>query len=607
MKSLLRDVRTFITTIKQLLSLLTPRQRKQVVGVFVLVVIGAAFETLGVAAVLPFVYAVLDTSQLWNNQYVMTFADAFGISTDTQLIVSLGILIGVFYIIKNIFLMCVSYLENKFKANFAYELSKLMLHSYMKRPYIYFLGTNSAEMIRGLNDDINSINDMITALFKIFSIGFMMVGIGVFLIIQEPLMAFGIVLLAVVVFAVIVLVIKRKIRELGKLKIEYATSAYKYAYQAVNGIKEISIMKREDYFLNSYTGITSRKKDADTVYNTISVAPERIVEASFVCGIIGIVCLQVGIGGMSTVLITNLVAFAVGAMRVMPSLSTLTTRMTQLMYLRPALGGICANIEAARYQERMLLEARDSIDNSGHEVSFHDKVMLQGINWKYPNTDKYILKDAGITIRKGECVALVGKSGAGKTTLADILLGLLKPEKGIVCMDGMDIYTIPYAWSKIIGYVPQTVYLIDDTIRNNVAFGIDADAVNDTKVWNALEKAQLREFIEILPERLDTVIGEQGVKFSGGQRQRIAIARALYHNPEIMVFDEATAALDGETEEAVMDAINRLRGEKTLIIIAHRLNTIRHCNRFYEVGEQKVTEKTREEVLGAEHNHLDND
>lgn len=600
MKSLLRDIGTFITTIKQLFGLLTGKQRKQVIGVFILVVIGAAFETLGVAAVLPFVYAVIDTSQLWGNQYIVMCADVFGIKTDTQLIVSLGILICIFYVFKNVFMMFISYMENKFKANFAYELSKLMLHSYMKRPYVYFLGTNSAEMIRGLNDDINSINDMLTALFKIFSIGFMMVGIGVFLVIQEPLMAFGIVMLAVVIFSVIVLVIKRKIRELGKLKIKYATEAYKYAYQAVNGMKEISIMKREDYFLNSYTGVTSQKKEADTVYNTISIAPERIVEATFVCGIVGIVCLQVGMGGMSAALITNLAAFAVGAMRIMPSLSTLTTRMTQIMYLRPALSGICNNIEAARSQEKAFLALKDSIDKKEHTVEFHKEVTIQGIDWKYPNTEKYILKDTGITIQKGECVALVGKSGAGKTTLADILLGLLKPESGSVCMDGTNIFAIPYAWSKIIGYVPQTVYLIDDTIRNNVAFGIETEEVDDVKIWNALEKAQLKEFIEALPEGLDTIIGERGVKFSGGQRQRIAIARALYHDPAIMVFDEATAALDGETENAVMDAINRLRGEKTLIIIAHRLNTISHCNRFYEVGEQKITEKSRKEVLGEE-------
>lgn len=598
MRGVLRDLGTFITTIRQLLGLLTVKQRKQAVGVFILVVIGAAFETLGVAAILPFVYAVMDTSQLWGNQYVVMFAGVFGIGTDTELIIALGALIGIFYIFKNLFLMLTAYIENKFKANFGYELSKLMLHSYMKRPYIYFLGTNSAEMIRGLNDDINSINDMMTALFKIFSIGFMMVGIGVFLVMQEPVMALGIAVLAVVIFAVIVLVIKKKIRELGKLKIKYATEAYQYAYQAVNGIKEISIMKREDYFLKSYTGVTSKKKEADIVYNSISIAPEKIVEAAFVCGILGIVCIQVGVGGMSAALITNLAAFAVGAMRVMPSLSTLTTRMTQIMYLRPSLGGICRNIEAARQQERTLLAMQSSIDSAEHVVVFRETVTMQGIDWKYPGSDQYILKNAEITIRKGECVALVGKSGAGKTTLADILLGLLKPQSGFVCMDGVDIYTIPYAWSKMIGYVPQTVYLIDDTIRNNVAFGIERDQVDDALVWEALEKAQLKKFIEALPEGIDAMIGEQGVKFSGGQRQRIAIARALYHDPEIMVFDEATAALDGETEEAVMDAINSLRGKKTLIIIAHRLNTISHCNQFYEVGEQKVTKKTRGEVLG---------
>lgn len=597
MKSLWQDIKTFITTIRQLLGLLTPRQRRQAVGVFVLVVIGAAFETLGVAAILPFVYAVIDTSRLWSNRYIIVFAETFGLHTDTELIISLGLLISAFYIFKNLFMMLTSYLENRFKADFAYELSKLMLHSYMKRPYIYFLGTNSAEMIRGLNDDINSINDMLTALFKIFSLSFMMVGIGIFLIIQEPLMAFGIVLLALIVFAVIVLVVKKKIRELGKLKIEYATAAYKYAYQAVNGMKEISIMKRDDYFLDRYTSVTSRKKEADTIYNSISVAPERIVEAAFVCGILGIVCIQVGVGGMTASLITNLAAFAVGAMRVMPSLSTLTGRMTQVVYLRPALGGICANIEAARQQEKLFLEMQDFVDSSEHEVAFNETVEMKGIDWKYPGTDKYILKDAGITIRKGECVALVGKSGAGKTTLADILLGLLKPERGFVRVDGIDVYTIPYAWSKIIGYVPQMVYLIDDTIRNNVAFGIEEEQIDDAKIWNALDKAQIRAFIETLPDGLDTVIGERGVKFSGGQRQRIAIARALYHDPEILVFDEATAALDGETETAVMDAINRLRGEKTLVIIAHRLNTISHCDKFYEVGDRKVEERAREEVL----------
>ena len=597
MSGIFRDFGTFIETINSLLGLLTGKQRKQAIGVFILVVFGAALETLGVAAVLPFIYAVINPQQLWDNQYVQWMADVFHIEGDTQLIVMLGIGISLVYVVKNLFMMFIVYMENRFKAGFAYELSKLMLHSYMKRPYVYFLGTNSAEMIRGLNDDINSINDMMTALFKIFSIVFMMIGIGAFLVVQNPGMAMGILVLAVLIFAIIVLVIKRKIRELGRLKIKFATEAYKYAYQAINGMKEISIMKREDYFLKSYTGVTSQKKVADTTYNTLSVAPERIVEAAFVCGILGIVCIQVGTGSMSAALIPSLSAFAVGALRIMPSLTTLTTRMTQLMYLRPALGGICNNIAEARKQEAEVMALQSGYDQADHVLEFKKEVTAEDITWRYPNTEKNILQNTGITIKRGECVALVGKSGAGKTTLADILLGLFKPQQGKVCMDGIDIFSIPHAWSKIIGYVPQVVYLIDDTIRSNIAFGIDEQLIDDSKVWTALEKAQLKEFVANLPNGLDTVIGERGVKFSGGQRQRIAIARALYHDPEILVFDEATAALDGETEAAVMEAINRLRGEKTLIIIAHRLNTISHCNKFYEVADQKIVERRREEVL----------
>lgn len=600
MSSIIRDIRTFITIIKQLLKLLTPKQRRRAIGVFILVVLGAALETLGVAAVLPFIYAVIEPQQLLENQYIRLFSNVFHIQNDVQLIILLGVGISLVYVLKNVFMMFITYVENRFKANFVYEMSKLMLHSYMKRPYVYFLGTNSAEMIRGLNDDINSINDMMTALFKIFSIAFMMVAIGIFLIVQNPGMAFGICLLAIVVFAVIVLVIKRKIRELGKLKIQYATEAYQYANQAINGMKEISVMKRENYFLNSYTSVMSKKRVADISYNTISVSPERIVEAVFVSGILGLVCVQVAFGGLSATLIPSLATFAVGAMRIMPSLSTMTTRMTQIMYLKPSLNGICNNIEEARKQEQELALRQSSYDRTDHQISFQDRIAVSDISWKYPNTDTYVLRNAEITIHKGECVALVGKSGAGKTTLADILLGLFQPESGSVCMDGIDIYTIPHAWSKIIGYVPQTVYLIDDTIRNNVAFGIEQERIEDDQIWKALEKAQMREFVEKLPQGIDTELGERGVKFSGGQRQRIAIARALYHDPDILVFDEATAALDGETENAVMDAINMLRGTKTLIIIAHRLNTISHCNRFYEVGNQIIVEKTREEVLENE-------
>lgn len=597
MNNLLRDIKTFFRTIVQLQRLFSRKQQVRAIGVFFLVFLGAAFETLGVAAILPFISAIMSPSVLWENKYIKLFSDMFNINDNIELILFLGIAISLVYIFKNLFLMFVTYMEARFRTSFVYELSKMMMHSYLKRPYVYFLDTNSAEMLRGVTDDINSASDLIGAIFKICSLCLMILGIGIFLVIQDPLMAVGIMILALAVFLVIVLAVKKKTKELGVLKLELATEANKYAYQAFNGIKEITIMKREDYFLDSYTKVTGKKKKADVIYACISSCPERVIEAVFLTGIVFMVCFQIVTGKLSASFIPNLAAFAVASMRILPSLSTLTTRMTQIMYLRPALSGICANVEEARHQEKVILERQKEVNFDGDSINFKKQISLKGISWRYSNSDVYILEDASMEIRHGESVALIGKSGAGKTTLADILLGLLKPECGSVLMDDIDIFSIPQKWCKIIGYVPQTVYLIDDTIRNNVSFGIPETEVDDKKIWNALEKAQIKEFVEDLPKQLDTVIGERGIKFSGGQRQRVAIARALYHDPEVLVFDEATAALDGETEQAVMEAIDALQGYKTLIIIAHRLNTIRQCNRFFEVEDKKIIEKSRDEVL----------
>ncbi len=218
---------------------------------------------------------------------------------------------------------------------------------------------------------------------------------------------------------------------------------------------------------------------------------------------------------------------------------------------------------------------------------------VQGVWWKYPEGERNVLEDASLVIHKGEAVAFIGESGAGKTTLADIILGLLHPQKGEVLLDGTDIYSIPKRWAKTIGFVPQNVFLIDDTVRHNVAFGIYEDEIEDDKIIRALKSAQIYDFIQGLPHGLDTVVGESGVKFSGGQRQRLAIARALYDNPDILVLDEATSALDNETESAVMQSIDALKGTKTLIIIAHRLSTIQNCNKVYEVKDGKAVLKER--------------
>lgn len=272
-----------------------------------------------------------------------------------------------------------------------------------------------------------------------------------------------------------------------------------------------------------------------------------------------------------------------------------------MVFYRPTLEEAFVNITAAREYENELTEYQKlhgGVDEAHMgEVSFKKQVVVKNVRFKYKKAKEPVLQNISLTITKGESIALIGASGAGKTTMADVMLGLLHPESGTVEMDGIDIFSMPKHWAKIIGYVPQMVFLTDDTIRNNVSFGLTRDEIDDDRIWHALEQAQLADFVRKLPKQLDTIVGERGIKFSGGQRQRIAIARALYNEPEILVLDEATSALDNETETAVMEAIDALQGQKTLIIVAHRLTTIRNCDKIYEICDGHAIERAKEEIF----------
>jgi ABC-type bacteriocin/lantibiotic exporter with double-glycine peptidase domain len=361
----------------------------------------------------------------------------------------------------------------------------------------------------------------------------------------------------------------------------------KHMNQAFNGIKEISVAQRRPYFVQQFSTSAKQAADSNTTYLWISKAPSRLIETVFIGSLIIVVALSYNASSNSVDFITSLGAMAIAAVRILPSVSTLTNSMNGLVYMRPSLEAAYENLmEADRYQKEIAeLENKDII-----KTDFKSEIKVSSISWRYQKNLPLVLEDLDLEIKKGESVAFIGESGAGKSTLADILLGLLKPEKGTVTVDGTDIYTIQSSWSKMIGYVPQMVFLIDDTIRKNIAFGILDDEIDDNKVWHAIEQAQLTTMVNSMAEGLDSIVGERGIKLSGGQRQRIAIARALYHNPDIIILDEATSALDNETESAVMEAIDALQGKKTLIIIAHRLSTIKNCDKVYEIKDKKAVE-----------------
>ena len=433
--------------------------------------------------------------------------------------------------------------------------------------------------------------------FGFFSELFTFVLICLFLIYLNPIIAIGLIIAVSVCAILIVYSFKGKINKLGKRAREVFARRFEYANQAVGGIKEITVMQRRACFTKQYAEASDVAAACNTSYQFTSRIPNKTIEVAFISSIV-LMC-TVGLKEEVDIVsvIPQLSAIAVACVRVLPSVSTMTSSINTLVYYRMTLDSACENVKKAEAYEKWLKEYREikETDSLKYEdkIEFIKSITIEHIKWKYNNTVKNVLDDLSLEIHKGEAIGLVGESGAGKSTLADVLLGLLKPQEGSVMVDGLDIFAMPKQWAKMIGYVPQVVFLADDTIRSNIAFGLPREEIDETLIWQALEQAQLKTYVEKLPEGLDTIVGERGIKFSGGQRQRVAIARALYYNPEILVLDEATSALDTDTETAVMEAIDALQGHKTLIIVAHRLTTIRNCDKVYEIKNGKAYESAK--------------
>lgn len=596
---MLKDFGTLIRMWNQLRYIMTEKQKRQSAAIFILIIGGALFETLGVSAILPFIQSIMEPEELVNKWYIAVIVRTLNLKDTYSIVYLCGVFISLVYVIKNVYLFASSRIQSKFRWRFQKNLSTKMLASYMKRPYVYFLDINSAEIIRTLSTDVFGVLEILQNGFRFFSEFFTVVLIGIFTISVDAVMALQILLIAGLCFFGITFFFKNRLSKIGAKQRDANVERTKCAYQAVNGYKEVQVMQRADCFVEAYEEAYEGQRKLEVSFETISALPERLIETVCIIGLILVVCLRLASGVAVEEFVPKLSVFAVAAFRILPSVSRMTGYLNNVVYYRPTAEAVSDELHAVEeYRQIIDRQINKEVESqSDEEYSFHDRVEVRNICWKYPRSDKYVLQDVSITIEKGDSVALIGASGAGKTTLADVILGLLHPEGGAVSVDGIGIETIPRKWSRLIGYVPQVVFLVDDTIRNNIAFGLRQEEINDEMVWSALEQAQLKEFVQGLPNELNTIVGERGVKFSGGQRQRIAIARALYYNPDILVLDEATSALDNETESAVMESIEALQGHKTLIIVAHRLTTIRKCNKIYEITDGHAILREKEEVL----------
>jgi len=575
---------------------LNKRQRKQALLLLVLMFFASFFELLGVSAIVPFVQAVLNPQELLEKGYVQAIWNGFGLSDYNSLILILGIALIIIYITKNAFIILVNSIKISYAMSWQKDISVKMLTSYIKRPYTYFMNANSSDILRGCSDDIAHFYHVLSDLFALIMELATTIVICIYLVITDAFTAICVILLLLLTILGLTMFLKPTVKRLGKVAKAAISMRNKSITQTIQGIKDIIVMQRKEMFVDAYTEAAELARATDRKYAIIRALPDRVIEGLCVSGIIGVVCIRVMIGDDSmTEFVPKLSAFAMASFKVLPSVGKITNALNTLLFSKAMQHNVYLNIKEAEQYDRLYLDD-NTVDHAQllAEYNIYEnnpfQVELKNIIWRYEGQNKDVLNNLSICINKGESVGFIGPSGAGKTTTADILLGLLKPQKGTVTINENDIFEMPYLWAHIVGYVPQNVFLMDDTVRANVAFGIKD--VKDDDIWEALERAQLKPFIEALPQGLDTVVGERGIKFSGGQRQRIAIARALYNRPLILVMDEATASLDNETENAVMESIEALHGQITMVIVAHRLSTIKNCDRVYEIKDGIATDVT---------------
>ena len=409
------------------------------------------------------------------------------------------------------------------------------------------------------------------------------------LFIQDARMTLFIAALLISVLLIVKLVIKPVMLKAGKDNQDYYSGLYKWIDESVTGIKEIKISSKENYFINGYGECGAGYVNAVQKYNLYNSTPRLLIETVCIGGMVGYMMFVMWNGTDLTNLLPQLTVLAAAAARLLPSANRINNYTTSISYFEPFFMNVSDNLQDEIHDDSVSYDPKAyKKDAPVTKLPVKREIELKDISYKYPGTETYVLEDADMTIPVGKSVGVVGTSGAGKTTIIDVLLGLLKVENGEILADGVEVRDNYQSWLKNIGYIPQTIFMIDSTIRKNVAFGCPDSEIDDEKVWQALKEAQLDTYVRSLPEGLDTKIGERGIRLSGGQRQRIGIARALFEDPEVLVLDEATSALDGETEAAIMESINRLHGRKTLIIIAHRLQTIEKCDMVYRIKDGKA-------------------
>ncbi|MCR4907840.1 MAG: ABC transporter ATP-binding protein/permease [Lachnospiraceae bacterium] len=579
------------------------KQKRNVVLLLFAIFLGAVLELLGVSLIMPLVQIISDPAAGSENPVIKQIYSVFGLHNSKDLFLFLASVIILIYFLKNIYLMVMYYAQYRYIYNNQLSIAGRLIDCYLKKPYTYHLDNNSSNMIRNIMLDTERLFQLILQFLNVISEGLLSLLLGLYLLLSDPVMTVTLVILLGLCMGLYQLLTRKRVKGYGEINQKYDGKMHQAIGQALGAVKDIKILHREKYFVNAFVEYGRKKMNSLINMNFFGVVPRYLIETVCVAGILMVMMAKVKSGADLGQIIPQLAAFAVAAFKLLPSVGKISNYLNGISFLRPSIDLIYRDLKET--EDMVGVESADRSENV-LEKENASSIRIDEVTYSYPNTRTPVLKNASFEIPLGASVGLIGPTGAGKTTMADLILGILFPQSGKILYGKESVHDYPFAWAKKLSYIPQAIFLADESIRENVAFGIDRDKIDDKAVWAALTEAQLSDFVKTLPDGLDTEVGERGVRLSGGQRQRIGIARALYSDPEILVLDEATSALDSDTEKAVMDAIERLHGKKTLLIIAHRLSTIDKCEYIFKVENRLVNPLSREEFEalkagGSEH------
>lgn len=562
-------------TLKKINDILSAQQRKKYVALIILTLFGMVFESLGLGILIPIISLIINPSfvESLKTKYGLNYLVSF---SDESILIFILLLMGVVYLTKTLYLTVITHKQNKFIFGLNAFISKTLYTKYLNQSYAFFIKTNTAEVTKNIMVEVHLLTKYFIAIMHLLNESLLLTTVFLTLFIIEPL---GIILVGFLFFLfgyVFFKVTNERVHFYAQKRKKYDEKLSKLILEGYGASKEVKLMNRGGFFTKKFDHFSNLKKVISAQQSTLTQLPRLYIELLAVLAVIVLVGLMLLQNQQTEIIISKIGVFTVAVFRIIPSYSKISAAIQNVKYNHVSLDII----------HEKLNELKVEVSSDEEEVAFQESIELESISFSYDS--QKIINDINLQIKKGETIGFIGASGSGKSTLIDLINGLLKPTMGEIKIDNIPIQKCIKSWQQKIGYVPQQNFLTDSSIASNIAFGLDEEEIDKYKLEQAILKAELKPFLDSLPYGVNTTVGERGLQISGGQMQRIGIARALYNNPDILIFDEATSALDEATEKNVLSAISELKKTKTIIVITHRKNALRDCDKIYKLENQGI-------------------